>query len=307
MAFTDTAALNDSIVLAFDQSFIIANAEESIFTEESGIIAYKRDISAKSIGLPRYDQMALATTPLAETTDPTPVALSDGERLFTPKEYGNVVTTTKLANLQTGGKADVAAAILVGKNASRTNNRLAILALEATPNVKNIGDIATGALVAANVMTGAHMSLMYNKLARANVPTLSGNVYVAVMHDDVIEDVRSNATSGEWVDVAKYQDVLSIYKNEVGMFKGFRIIRNNDVTLTADGGAALVDTYKSSFMGFNGLGLVTSKDTEMVISGPFDKLKRFLNLGWYGVHVYGIVEPTAVWTSESASSVGVNV
>jgi len=136
MAFTlnlsGTAEVDDSIREEFDTEFRLAFAEQGVASQFATVM---RDIGSKSISLPKYDQLDLAITPLQEKEDVTSEAMSDSAIIITPQEYGNVVTTTKLASLQTGGMADRAAARLVGINAGRTKNKLATLAMDLGTNV----------------------------------------------------------------------------------------------------------------------------------------------------------------------------
>lgn len=302
-AMTTVADVDSSILTAFDAGFIVAAEQSDVM---SPFVQYRADIGAKAIEFPKYATLAAATTPLTEDEDVTSEALVDSKITFLPVEYGKVVTKTALASLQTGGKADIAAARLVGQNVGRTSNILAIRALEASSNLVLPGSVANeAALVAGDVMTAAVLNKVYNKLARTNIPMLADNLYVAFMHDDVIADLRATAAAGDWTDVVKYAAPEMALRNEVGMYKGFRIVRNNDCLITADAGAAAVDSYKSSFMGFNGLGLAVSKAPGLVITSS-DKLNRFVNVGWHGVMKYGIVDTDAVWTALTASSLGAN-
>lgn len=272
----------------------------------SPFVQYRADIGAKAIEFPKYATLSPATSALDEDDDVTSEALVDSKVTFIPVEYGKVVTKTALASLQTGGKADIAAARLVGQNVGRTMNILAIRALEASSNVVLPGSVANeAALVAGDVMTAAVLNKVYNKLARTNIPMLADNLYVAFMHDDVIADLRAGAAAGDWTDVVKYATPEQALRNEVGVYKGFRIVRNNDCLVTADAGALAVDSYKSSFMGFNGLGLAVSKAPGLVITSS-DKLARFVNVGWHGVMKFGLVDTDAVWTALTASSLGAN-
>lgn len=295
-----TTQVDNSIVDAFDQQFIIENEQMNMFSEASGLVQYKREIGAKSITLTRYGVLTPVSAALTETDDATSEAMADTAIVLTPKEYGRVITTTNLASLQSGGKVDMAAASLVGQNLGRSHNILALRALEASTNAYNIAGKAQASILKTDVMTAAHLNIMYNKLSRASVPTIGGS-YVAMMHDDVIHDLR--VSSGEWIDVTKYATPETALSNEVGMLRGFRIIRNNDATITAVGSPA-VQVYKTVFMGFNGLGYAESQTPELRITGPFDKLGRFVNVGWYGVFEYKIIESAAVWVSESGSSLG---
>lgn len=295
--------VDDSIVQEFDQQFIIASADEGVMDQ---FVSYQRDIDAKSIEFPKYDQLALATTPLTEDEDPASAALVDSQILFTPQEYGNVVTPTKLASLQTGGKADRAAARLTGINAGRTLDKLAIEAAEASSNELTPTGGAENTLVASDVMTVSFLNSLYNKLARESVAPLSEGMYVCVMHDDVIHDLRDSAGSGSWQDINKYARPEQVLRNEVGMVAGFRIVRDNNITINTDAGSATVDTYHSLCMGFNALGKAESSPLMQKITGPFDKLGRFLNVGWHWCGKYDIVDQDALYLGTTASSVGAN-
>jgi N4-gp56 family major capsid protein len=298
-----TAQVDDSVVQEFDAEFRVALAEQG---SASQFASMRRDFEAKSISLPKYEQLALATTPLVETEDLDSEAMSDSAVIVTPQEYGKVVTTTKLASLQTKGMADRAAARLVGINAGRTDNKLAILAMDASTNViySNVGGQA--AIEAADVMTGSILGQAYNKLARNNALGVANGDYVLIAHDDVIHDIREQSGANSWIDAHKYALPEALLKNEVGMYKGFRVIRDNLSTIIADGGLGTVDVYRSYAVGFNALGLGVSMPIEMRATGPYDKLNRFVNLGWYGVMKYQIVEQAALWTIETSSSVGAN-
>lgn len=306
MAFTinlsGTNEVDDSIRQEFDTEFRLAFAEQGAASQFATL---KRDIGAESISLPKYEQLALATTPLDEYEDVDSEALSDSKVVITPQEYGKVVTTTKLANLQTGGMADRAAARVVGINAGRTRNKLAILAMDAGTNILYAGDATSVATIdKADTVDGSLMGKAFNKLARKNVPTLAGGDYFMIAHDDVIQDIREQSGANSWIDAHKYAMPEALLKNEVGMYKGFRVIRDNLCTIVEDGGSDQSDVYSSYCVGFNALGVAVSQDIEMRATGPFDKLGRFVNLGWHGCMNYKVIEQDALVVIKSASSVG---
>lgn len=306
MAFTTnltgTTQVDDSTIAAMDASFLLATGQENVMEQ---FVQKTFDIGAKSIQLPRYARLAAATTPLVETEDVVSTAIADTAIVVTPAEYGLAVTKTNLASLQTGGKIDLVAAQLVGINYGSTLNKLACEALDAGTNVLTPSGVAVASMGTSNVMDGVVLNLAYNKLARASVGTIGG-LYVLVAHDDVIHDLRASTGTGSWQDVTKYATPETALMNEVGMYKGFRVVRNNDCTIDPTT-AAPVDVYSSYAIGFNAFGKGVSQDGAMVATGPFDKLNRFVNLGWYEVSKYQLVETTAAWTIKTASSVGANV
>ena len=303
MAFTTNmtaaAQVDDSVIELMDAQYIIAAGQDAVMEQ---FVTLKTEIGAKSIEFPKYSRLALATTSLDEDDDVTSEALVDAQIILTPAEYGKAVTKTKLASLQTGGKVDLAAARLVGINQGQTLDKLAVLALEASSNVLTPDAGAASALEAGDVVTSAFLDKLYNKLSRANVPKING-AYVAIMHEDVAYDLRNDAA---FIEASKYAQPGSLLMNEIGMCKGFRVFVDNHCSITADEGALAVDVYRSLFFGFNALGKAVSKEAAGVITGPFDKLARFANVGWHGVLKYGIVDQDALWVGASASSLGAN-
>ena len=298
-----TAQVDDSIVKEYDAEFRVALSEQGAAAQFASL---KRDFKAESISLPKYDQLSLATTPLVETDDPDSEAMSDSKVVITPAEYGNVVTTTKLASLQSNSMSDRAAARLVGINAGRTENKLAILALDASSNVIYSDGTSQATISASDIMTGSLMGQAFNKLARKEAIGAANGDYVMLAHDDVIHDIREASGANSFVDLHKYSMPGQALQNEVGMYKGFRVVRDNLSTIVADGGALNVDVYRSYFIGFNAYGLGQSMPIEMRATGPYDKLSRFVNLGWFGCFNFKIVDQDALWTIESSSSVGDN-
>ena len=284
---------NSDITEEIKSEFIIQYNQANVMDQ---FVEYERQIDAKSISFPRFTLTATAETPLNEREDVTSIAMADTEVILTPAEHGMAITPTRLVNLQTGGRALRAAVALAAINMAETRNKLGTAALEASGNTVSAG----------GNMSPSVLNQIYNKLARTNVPAhpLTGT-YVAFMHDDVIHDLREGSSAGSWEDINKYNNEIPVLKNEVGMFKGFRIIRNNHAAIDVSGSPA-ENIYKSSFLGYNGLGMAESQMPAVTLTGPFDKLGRFINIGWYGVCQYKIVESTAVYTATSLSSVAVD-
>jgi N4-gp56 family major capsid protein len=295
------AAVDDSVMQAYDAAFILANGQSNVMDQ---FVQYRQDIGAKAIELPKFSRIAVATTPLTEDEDAASTALADTKIVLTPKEYGAVVTRTNLASLQTGGKADLAAATVVGTNWGQTMDKLAILALDAGTAVSVDGGLPAD-YTAGDVATVTFLNTLYNKLARASVPMING-AYVFVAHDDVIHDLRIATGAGSWLDVTKYATPEAALRNEVGMLGGFRIVRDNQATFADQAGAGTVDVYNSYAFGFNALGKAVSQPGRLTFTGPFDKLGRFVNVGWYEVCEYKIIDSEAIFVGQCASSVGAN-
>lgn len=308
MAFTinltTTAEVDDSIVTEYDTEFRLAFEEMGSAAQFSSL---RRDIAAKSISLPKYEHLEIDTTPLDEQNDVDSEALVDSAVLVTPKEYGKVITRTSLSSLQTGGMVDRAAARVVGINAGRTMNKLAIEAMDASTNIIYTSGTDLVSTAANDIMTATFLGKAYNKLSRKSVPTIAGGSYVLLVHDDVAHDLREGSGANSFIDAHKYALPEALLKNEIGMYKGFRIVIDNLCTIEADAGVGgTVDVYSSYAIGFNAFGNGESQPVEMRATGPFDKLARFLNLGWYACVEYKIIDNDALWIIKSSSSVGDN-
>lgn len=300
---TTASLLDDSVITLMDQAFLLA-AQDNIVIDQ--FVDLKRDINAKTIEIPKYPKLAKQTTPLTDGNDVESVGMSDTKIPFTPAEYGNVVTTTKLANLQTGGKADLATAAVVAMNMVETLNRLGCMGLQASTNIRLANGAASeAAIVAADVIKDADLEYVFNRLHRKNIPKFDGELYVALAHPDVIDDLKKSANTA-WMDASKYADALSVLKHEMGIYKGFRWVATAGMEPNADAGAEAVDTYDTAFLGKNALGKAVSLEPGLTITGPFDKLGRMMNIGWYGVLKYGIVDQDSLWVITSASSYGEN-
>lgn len=296
-----TAELDDNAITEFDSQFLLAQRADGIADQ---FVTLKRDIDAKAIDITKYGQMPLNTTPLNEREDVTSTAMTDEEVILIPAEHGDVITTTALSNLQSGGQTNVAAARLVGINAGRVTNKLALLAMDASTRVLFAGAATSVATVAVgDEMDADEMEKAFNGLSGKNSIGLpqAGGDYVSLMHDHNIASIRSGTGVGTWQDTHKYAIPGEILKNEVGMFKGFRVIRDNLSTIEVGAGAGAIDVYTSYFMGFNALGKAVSQDITQVISQQ-DKLNRFLNVGWKGTLKYGIIEQEALIIAKSAKS-----
>jgi len=263
---TTAATLDDSLITLIDQEVIVSGAG---INKIDPFVETVVDIGAKSIQFTIYSKLAKATTALTDGTDVDSVAMADASVLITPKEYGAVVTPTKLANLQTGGKADRAGARLVGINLAETSNQLGINALEDGTNTTAAG--TSGTLAVAD-LRGA-----YQRLATSRIPKING-YYVAFMNPAQVSDIKD-----DYITIAQNTNLELATNGVVGTLEGFIIVEDADVT------AGQVNCF-----GMGALGKAVSMMPDTTITGPFDKLGRMVNLGWYGVMEYKIVDDNAI-------------
>lgn len=297
---TGTSAVDDSIITAFASEVEIQAGQDNVL---DGLVSKRIDINAKSISIPRYARLAPATTPLTETDDTVAVALSDSKVIITPLEYGRTVGTTKLANLQTGGMVDMAAAQVIGTDYGVTMDKLAINALAGTTNIITPTGAAVGSLSATNdKITRTFLGVLRNKLVRANVPKFSNGNYALVVHPDVIHDLIVDASAGSYTDLAKYAAPEMALFGEVVNFMGFYLVPDMNVPVATTG----VDAYSCFAFGRNAIGKGISHNSELIVKQASDNLNRFVTFSWYEVCAYALLDASNVWCGVTASSLGAN-
>lgn len=263
---TTGATLDDSLITLIDQEVIVSGAG---INKIDAFVETKVEIGAKAIDFTIFSKLNKATTALTDGADVDAVAMADSSVTLTPAEYGAVVTPTKLANLQTGGKADRAGAKLVGINLSETMNQLGVNALE---DGTNTTAAATAGTLAKGDLRGA-----YERLSTNRIPKING-YYIAYMNPAQVSDIKD-----AYVTIAQNTNLELATNGVVGTYEGFLIVEDPDVT------AGQVNCF-----GMGALGKAVSMEPDTTITGPFDRLGRMVNLGWYGVVAYGIVDDNAI-------------
>lgn len=300
---TDAGVIDADEVTIYSNQLILAATPELVADQ---FVSVRDSGSAKIFQFAKYANLA-APSALSDGVDPDSVVLADSVSTLTPAEEGLAVTLARIADLESGLKAGLAASQLVGRNAGNTMDLRAVVALEgATTNVIYPNAATTVATMGAgDILDGVFAGRLFNKLRRSNVPGING-AYLGLAHDDCMYDLREDTSGAGWVEVSKYADPNSVLRNEIGMYKGIRWLTSGNVTVTADGAAGSIDSYEVQVVGFNALGFAASHPVQLMITGPFDKLRRFLNFGWYGVFKYGMIDEANAVTGNCVSSIGAN-
>jgi len=263
--------------------------------------------------------LAIAATPLSETTDVTPVVISDTTVLVTLLEYGNAVTTSALARGTAFVNLDPVIANLVGFNAGVSIDTVARNALTGGTNVAYcIGDgtvVATSRATVQpkNFLVAADVRSARAFLVRNNVANIGG-YYLMFVHPDQAFDLRGQTGSATWNEPHAYSAPDNIWSGEIGSFSGFRFIESPRVQIFADSGStpATTDVYAALAMGRQALAKAYSYvdgngEFPLVVAGPVvDTLRRFVPIGWYDLVGYGIFRQAALLRIEGASTIGKN-
>ena len=147
-------------------------------------------------------------------------------------EYGTAVTTTNLLRGTSMVPIDPIAAERVGYNAGKSIDRLAKVALDAA-NV-TYDDASTTAISqigsSSDFLGSALLQEGVASLEEANVRPFNSDSYVVVVSPKQAQHLKSEDTNQGWRYITARQegtDGNSIYRGEIGMYEGVRIIVNN--------------------------------------------------------------------------------
>jgi len=253
--------------------------------------------------------LAVATTPISETVEPTPVNVSDTQKSITLAEYGNAVKPSKKLKLTSFLNMDLAVPQEVSKNMEESVDIVARDILVAGTNVFYSGSASSRATVtAASNFSAANARRCRQFLVGKNTPPPPGsNLYVGYIHPDVSYDLMGETGQAAWTAPHAYVDTMNFYAGEIGSFNGVRWVENANARFFADAGSpGTVDVYATIVCGRQALGEAVGEAQHMVISGPFDDLQRFISIGWYGMLGFGRIRENSLVRFESASSIGAN-
>ena len=176
-----------------------------------------------------------ATTALTETSDVTPVSMSDSYVVVTPLEYGNAVQLTSKLGATAFMEVNPIAANIVGWNAGISTDGIARAAAGAGTNVAYTSGTTRAGLAKTNTITGSDVRKAVASLRKNNVPTFNG-LYKGLIHPDASYDFRGATGGTNWSDPHVYSDPSGIYNGVIGNFQGVQFMETPRAPLFSDGG-----------------------------------------------------------------------
>jgi len=313
MAYMTTSAPADLSQVAFEKLAYFALRPEMYYDQFADVQATNATNPGASIKFTVFADMAAATTALGESTDVTPVSMTDTQVTVTLQEYGNATVTTAKLRASSFMPVDPIAAQAIGYNAGLSIDTVCRSVVEAGTNVQRVNSRATRVLVqSGDIITAGNIRRAVAELRGANVPTIGGN-YVGFIHPDVSYDLRSSTDAAGWRDSYKYTNAMPLYTGEIGMFEGVRFIESARSPLFVDAGVGgTVDVYGTLVMGAQALAKGISLGGEygaqpnIVYGEVTDLLKRFRPVGWKHFVGYSVFRQESLRRVESSSSIGAN-
>ena len=320
MSYTQQSSV-DTDQAAYDRLAYFALRSELLFDQAADVQPTNQSMPGSSVIFTIFADLAEATSTLAETTDVTPVAMSDTQVTVTLAEYGNTINTTAKLRGTSFLDVDAAAANLIGYNAGDSIDKVVRDVLAGGDNVAYGGGGAndpTGrtSVAADDILEANDVRKQTAALRAANVATFNG-YYMGYIHPDVSYDLRRETGNASWNAPHINVDTMNIYNGEIGTFESVRFIETPraKVFTNASNGTSTtgtIDVYCTHIMGRQALAKAYSQVdgngmVPKVVRGPVvDSLMRFNPIGWYWLGGYGRFREASLRRIESSSSIGAN-
>lgn len=318
-AYTDTTAMSNAVQTAYDKFFEFALRAQPLFRQVADKRPAQQTAPGGSVVLERYQDLAVATAPLTETTDPDAVALGNPTTVtITLNEYGNPVLRTRKLYLFSLTDVDPAIANIVAFNAADSIDSVVQTVLRAGTNVIQrkagvVSYVTNGTLTVPVGTTMAATDGFTSPMARLAVVKLrtnkavprKGSLYWCAMHPEVSYDLRSETGAAAWRDPHNYSAAGNIWAGEIGAYEGAFYIESPRCYNAVDAGTGdnTVRRYRTYYAGQQALAEAVADEFHTVAGPITDKLMRFRPLGWYGVAGWARYREEALIRAESTSTI----
>ena len=306
MAYTDTSAVAGLVKTAYDRYVEFALRSQPLHRSLADKRPVQQAMPGSSVVFSLYQDLAAATSALAETTDPEAVALSDVNTVsVTLNEYGNTVLNTRKLGEFAFSDVDPAIANIVAYNMADSIDKIVVGVLRQGSNVEYAGSATvTSGVTAAMTLNGADLRKVVAKLRAGNAVPREGMLYACYAHPEAAHDLRSETGALSFEDIRKYTDpnVGNILNAVTGVLGGAYVIETPRAYTALDG-ASSAKVYRTIVAGQQALAEATAVEPGIVIGPVVDRLMRFRPLGWYSLQGWSRYREAALYRIESGSSI----
>lgn len=323
--YTDTSAMSNVVQTAYDKRLEFALRSQPMFRAMADKRPEELTAPGQSIVLQLYSDLATATTPLTETTDPDAVAIGNptGPTL-TVNEYGNAVLRTRKLNMVSLTDVDPAIANIIAYNAADSIDVVAQTELRGGSNlvqikagtvsyVTNASSSTVATTMVSTVTSGVATDGITSRAIRLSVAKLrtnkavprKGSLYWCGIHPEVSHDLRQETGSAAWRDPHVYSAAGNIWAGELGAYEGAFFIESPRCYQAVDAGSGdnTVRRFRTYMAGMQALAEGVAEEVHIVPGPIVDKLARFRPLGWYGVLGWKRYREAALIRIETTSSI----
>jgi N4-gp56 family major capsid protein len=323
-AFTDSAALSNTVQTAYDKRFRYGLRSQPLFRQLADVMPTDLTAPGSSMVLSIWADLAVATTPLTETSDPDAVAMSNPtQKTLTLQEYGNPVLRTRKLMLTSLTDVDPAAANMIAFNAAdsidvvvqtevRGGSNLIQIQGGAMTYVTNATISTAAATMVSTVTSGVATDGFTSRAVRFANAKLRTNKAVpkrasyfgGMIHPEVSHDLRQETGAAAWRDPHNYSAAGNIWSGEIGLYEGVYWIESPRCYQAVDAGASgTVRRFRTYIMGQEALAEAVAEEFHVVAGPIVDKLGRFRPLGWLGMAGWKRFREEALIRIETTSSI----
>ena len=230
MAYTDTTSFAGLVKTAYDRYVEFALRAQPMIRAVADKKPAQQAMPGSSVVFSLYNDLAAATSTLAETTDPDAVALPDVSTVsVTLNEYGNAALATRKLELFSLSDVDPAIADIIAFNMADSLDTVAQNVLRAGTNVLYGGNATSTATVdAADDIDSAVIRKAVAKLRANKAVPRSGSLYWVGIHPEVSHDLRAESGSVGWRDTHAHTDASlgNLFAGSIGTYEGAFFIEN---------------------------------------------------------------------------------
>lgn len=263
----------------------------------------------------------VAGATLSETVDPDSVAIPATSYIdIAQLELGRSVLPVKKINLMSIANIDPWVANAIGFNMTKTLDNAIVAKLDAGANIvrvaggsgavsnvyEGVGTVAAKTTIAgADTIKSAAIRTAVTKMRAAGVQTKAAGMFVAYIHPEVSNDLRTETGNNVWRTPHDYQNAAPLFGGELGSWEGVRFIETANATNAQAGtgaGASQIRVYHTYVTGAQALAEAVWKEPGMEVGVVQDRFNRFSPAGWYGIINWSLYRTPALVRIESAAS-----
>lgn len=304
--YNSTSVITNLVQIAYDRYARAALRSRPMLRSLADVRPQQPAMPGSAVKIPIWADMATATTPLTETTDPDFVALANPTLVtITPAEYGNVTLTSAKLQGRAFSNVDTAAANIVAFNMADTLDELVQTTLNGGSNVIYSGsaNAATADVAAGDTLTSANIRKAVALLRAGNAIGRFNDLYLGLIAPDVSHDLRAETGSGSYASTHEGAAPGVFWPGAVGTYLGATWVETNRAFSDTDGTTSAT-VFRTLLLGREALAEAVVEEPHIVANGVIaDKLNRFMTVGWYGDLGWARFREACLYRIESASSI----
>lgn len=312
--YTDTTALVNLVQTAYDRQVRLALRSVPSFRAIADTKPVMQTQPGSSVVFQIHQDLAPATTPLNETTDPSGVSLDNTTQItVTLNEYGNFTVVTKaLKEFALDANLDGNIANIIAYNLNDSIDRVIADVLSGgSQTITRIGGtVAIGGdpatITATDTITSDMVTLAVAELRSSSVVPFDGDNYVAYIHPRVARDLRAETDLAGWRYPHANTDagVGKVLAGEIGIYEGVRFVESSRVPMVNYGTPGTDPfVYFTFVLGREALAEAVAEEFSVVADGTVvDPLKRKMAIGWYGIAGWNLFRPESLWILQTTAA-----